>query len=61
MRERIMDEEITLTCPCHVRGLRCGDCVMVVFFGPPRFRDTPVGHIAARIRHPRIKPLFPSD
>jgi len=30
------------SCPCPMRGLRCGDCMMIAF-APPPFRATPLG------------------
>jgi hypothetical protein len=30
------------SCPCPLRGLRCGDCSMIAFAAPP-FRATPLG------------------
>lgn len=35
-------DEIEFTCPCPLRGLRCGDCMMIAF-APPPFKATPLG------------------
>jgi hypothetical protein len=36
-------------CPCPLRGLRCGGCMMVAFSAPP-FRATPLGWFLASLR-----------
>ena len=41
--------EVTFTCPCPLKGLRCGDCMMIAF-APPPFRATPVGWLLATAR-----------
>jgi len=51
---RALDEpEPLVSCPCPLRGLRCGDCMMIAF-GPPPFGATPLGWFLAsfnRLRH----------
>jgi hypothetical protein len=37
-----VEPEPLFSCPCPLRGLRCGDCMMIAF-GPPPFRATPLG------------------
>jgi len=50
---------ITLTCPCPLRGLRCGDC-MLIAFAPPPFKATPLGWALATARRLgwRVRSLF---
>ena len=38
----LAEPEPLVSCPCPMRGLRCGDCMMIAF-APPPFRATPLG------------------
>src|SRR5215472_2901029 len=38
----LAEPEPLFSCPCPMRGLRCGDCMMIAF-APPPFRATPLG------------------
>jgi hypothetical protein len=51
-----------LTCPCPLRGLRCGDCVMIAF-APPPFTATRLGWTLATLRRIgwRIRGIFTRD
>jgi hypothetical protein len=53
---------LELTCPCPLRGLRCGDCMMIAF-APPPFKATPLGWTLATLRRFgwRIRGLFTSN
>jgi hypothetical protein len=45
-----LDEPVQLgSCPCPLRGLRCGDCSMISF-APPPFSATPLGWFLASMR-----------
>ena len=40
--QALAEPEPLFSCPCPMRGLRCGDCMMIAF-APPPFRATPLG------------------
>jgi hypothetical protein len=47
--EPLAEPESLGSCPCPLRGLRCGDCSMIAF-APPPFRATPLGWALATAR-----------
>jgi hypothetical protein len=40
--QALAEPEPLFSCPCPMRGVRCGDCMMIAF-APPPFRATPLG------------------
>ena len=47
--QALAEPEPLFSCPCPMRGLRCGDCLMIAF-APPPFRATPLGWALASCR-----------
>jgi hypothetical protein len=47
--ESLAEPESLGSCPCPLRGLRCGDCSMIAF-APPPFKATPLGWALATAR-----------